>query len=57
MDATPVVTVFLRNEGAVLLLRRSEEVGSYPGAWGAVAGHAEGDPESQALAEVEEETG
>lgn len=54
---TPVVTVFLRHEGEVLLFRRSEEVGSYPGQWSAVAGHVEADdPESSALAEIEEET-
>lgn len=55
---TPVVTVFLRNRGEVLLLRRSAEVGSYPGQWGAVAGHVEDDdPRASALQEIEEETG
>jgi translation initiation factor 2B subunit (eIF-2B alpha/beta/delta family)/isopentenyldiphosphate isomerase len=46
MDETRVVTCFLRNRGEVLLLRRSEEVGSYPDEWGGVAGHAEGDPDT-----------
>lgn len=56
--ATPVVTVFLRNRGDVLLLRRSADVGSYPGRWGAVAGHVEqNDPEASARQEIEEETG
>ena len=41
MDERAVVTVFLRNAGQVLLLRRSEDVGSYSGKWGGVAGHAE----------------
>ncbi len=55
---TPVVTVFLRHRGDVLLLRRSEDVGSYPGKWGAVAGHLENDdPLASALTEIEEETG
>jgi len=47
---THVVTVFLRNDGDVLLLRRSDAVGSYSGRWGAVAGHAEGErrPEGDA---------
>lgn len=54
---THVVTCFLRHRGAVLLLRRSDAVGSYPGRWGAVAGHADGDPEAAAHAEIEEETG
>jgi translation initiation factor 2B subunit (eIF-2B alpha/beta/delta family) len=57
MDETHVVTCFLRNRGEVLLLRRSEEVGSYPGKWGGVAGHAEGDPDALAREEIEEETG
>jgi translation initiation factor 2B subunit (eIF-2B alpha/beta/delta family) len=57
-EATPVVTIFLRHRGDVLLLRRSEEVDSYPGQWGAVAGHVERDnPEASALDEIEEETG
>jgi translation initiation factor 2B subunit (eIF-2B alpha/beta/delta family)/8-oxo-dGTP pyrophosphatase MutT (NUDIX family) len=57
MDETAVVTCFLRNGTDVLLLRRSEAVGSYAGQWGAVAGHAEGDPDAAARAEVREETG
>ncbi|MFB6133188.1 MAG: NUDIX domain-containing protein [Halanaeroarchaeum sp.] len=57
MDETPVVTVFLRNDSDVLLLRRSDAVGSYSGQWGTVAGHAEGSPDAQALVEIREETG
>lgn len=57
MDETGVVTCFLRHEAAVLLLRRSDGVGSYPGLWGAVAGHAEGDPDAAAREEIREETG
>lgn len=58
VSTTPVVTVFLRHRGDVLLLRRSEDVGSYPGQWGAVAGHVENDnPRASALDEIEEETG
>ena len=56
-DETAVVTVFLRNGADVLLLRRSDAVGSYPGQWGAVAGHAEGDPARLAREEIREETG
>jgi translation initiation factor 2B subunit (eIF-2B alpha/beta/delta family) len=56
-DETGVVTVFLRNGSDVLLFRRSEAVGSYTGQWGAVAGHAEGDPGRLARAEIREETG
>jgi translation initiation factor 2B subunit (eIF-2B alpha/beta/delta family) len=54
---TGVVTVFLRNGSDVLLFRRSDAVGSYSGQWGAVAGHAEGDPERLAREEIREETG
>jgi translation initiation factor 2B subunit (eIF-2B alpha/beta/delta family)/8-oxo-dGTP pyrophosphatase MutT (NUDIX family) len=56
-EPTDVVTVFLRNAGDVLLLRRSEEVGSYPGRWGGIAGHSEGDPDAAAREEIREETG
>lgn len=56
-DPTHVVTCFLRNAGEVLLIRRSDEVGTYPGLWGAVSGYAEGDPDEQARAEIDEETG
>ncbi len=57
MDERSVVSCLLRNEGAVLLCRRSDEVGSYPGRWGVVAGHAEGDPDRAAREEIAEETG
>lgn len=56
-DETGVVTVLLRNGSDVLLLRRSDAVGSYGGQWGTVAGHAEGDPERLALEESSEGTG
>jgi translation initiation factor 2B subunit (eIF-2B alpha/beta/delta family) len=55
--ATDVVTAFLRHGPDVLLLKRSESVGSYSGQWGGVAGHAEGDPEGLARTEIGEETG
>lgn len=58
MTETSVVTVFLRHRGDVLLLRRSDEVGSYPNRWGAVAGHVETtDPLDSALDEIREKTG
>ena len=56
-DATHVVTAFLRNGGRVLLLRRSDAVGTYRGQWGGVSGFAEGDPDEQVWVEIDEETG
>jgi ADP-ribose pyrophosphatase YjhB (NUDIX family) len=52
-----VVTVFLRHEGKILLLRRSERVGSYRGRWAGVAGYLDADPLAQAMTEIGEETG
>jgi translation initiation factor 2B subunit (eIF-2B alpha/beta/delta family) len=58
MDTRSVVTVFLRNRGDVLLLQRSDDVGSYAGQWGGVAGHVEDrSPREAAEQEIEEETG
>ncbi len=54
---THVVTAFLRNRGEVLLLRRSDAVGTYAGQWGGVSGFAAGDPDTQARTEISEETG
>ncbi|MXR52087.1 NUDIX domain-containing protein [Halovenus sp. WSH3] len=63
MDEREVVTGFLRNDGEILLLQRSEDVGSYRGRWGGIAGHVEDhaedeDPYRGAIrAEIREETG
>jgi translation initiation factor 2B subunit (eIF-2B alpha/beta/delta family) len=58
LQEVEVVTCFLRNRGDVLLLKRSGQVGSYRGLWGAVSGHVEGrDPDGTALREIAEETG
>ncbi|PSQ33510.1 hypothetical protein BRD09_00495 [Halobacteriales archaeon SW_10_68_16] len=57
MHERSVVSCVLRHEGAVLLCRRSDDVGSYPGRWGVVAGGAEGDPDRAAREEIAEETG
>jgi translation initiation factor 2B subunit (eIF-2B alpha/beta/delta family)/8-oxo-dGTP pyrophosphatase MutT (NUDIX family) len=58
-DATNVVTVFLRNRGQVLALRRAESASTYPGRWCGVSGYVqEGeDPETTARREIEAETG
>jgi len=57
MEETEVVTCFLRHGAGIVLFRRSANVGSYEGMWGAVAGHAEGDPDAAAREEIREETG
>ncbi|AEH38024.1 NUDIX domain-containing protein [Halopiger xanaduensis] len=56
-DESHVVTAFLRHRGNVLLLRRSDAVGTYQGQWGGVSGFAEDDPDAQVRAEIREETG
>ncbi|MCI4345388.1 MAG: NUDIX domain-containing protein [Thermoplasmata archaeon] len=59
VEGVPVVTSFLeREDGRVLLLRRSEQVGSFRGRWAGVSGFVESrPPEDQARREIEEETG
>jgi len=57
MEERPVVTVLLRNNGAILLCRRSEAVGSCSGRWAGVAGHVEESPEAAARQEIREKTG
>lgn len=56
-SATDVVTAFLRDRSEVLLLRRSDHVGSFRGQWGGVSGYAEGEPDEQVRREISEETG
>ena len=62
MKQTDVVTSFLLRRTAsgdeVLLLRRSERVGTYAGRWAGVSGYLESaTPLEQAYREIEEETG
>ncbi|MEZ4864894.1 MAG: NUDIX pyrophosphatase [Caldilineaceae bacterium] len=54
----PVVTAFLRHAGKILLVRRSNAVGSYQGQWAGISGYLE-DPTAlaQARREIREETG
>ena len=51
-----VVTCFLESDGEILILRRSEQVGSYQGRWAGVSGYVETTPDEQALVEIKEET-
>lgn len=54
-----VVTCLLENNGEILILRRSEEVGTYRELWGGVAGFVEDDedPRETAIKEIKEEAG
>jgi len=54
-----VVTCFLENGGKILIMKRSQRVGTYKGKWGAVAGYVEENetPEQTARKEILEETG
>ena len=60
---TPVVTCFLRrsdqDEPHILLVRRSQRVGSYQAHWAGVSGFVEEgvSPDEQAYTEIREETG
>jgi len=58
LKSTPVVTAFLRYERRILLLQRSDRVGSYQGHWSAVSGYLEdATPLLQARREIREEVG
>jgi len=54
-----VVTSILRNRGRILILKRSDKVGSYRGSWAGVSGFVEKDEtyEEAARREIVEETG
>ena len=52
-----VVTCFLECDAEILILRRSEMVGSFPGRWAGVSGYVEATADEQTLVEIEEETG
>lgn len=54
-----VVTCLLENNGEILILKRSEEVGTYQELWGGVAGFVEGneEPQETAIKEIKEEVG
>jgi 8-oxo-dGTP pyrophosphatase MutT (NUDIX family) len=54
-----VVTCLLENNGEILILRRSERVGTYRGLWSGVSGYVEEDedPFETAVKEIREEVG
>jgi len=52
-----VVTAFIRHRGKILILRRSNKVGSYQGRWAGISGYLEEpSPLDQVLKEIYEET-
>ena len=57
LEEKKVVTCFLESDGEILILRRSEQVGSYRGKWAGVSGYVETTPDEQALVEIGEEAG
>ena len=52
-----VVTCFLMKDDRILILKRSQKVGTFKGKWAGVSGFIETLPESQSLLEIYEETG
>jgi len=54
-----VVTCLLENNGEILILRRSDDVGTYQEMWGGVAGFVEEneEPFDTAIKEIKEEVG
>ncbi|MFH1591531.1 MAG: NUDIX domain-containing protein [archaeon] len=60
LERRKVVSSFIRHDGRLLLLKRSENVGTYQGKWGIAAGHVEPEDtsmEARARIEIEEELG
>jgi 8-oxo-dGTP diphosphatase len=51
-----VVTCFIEFQGKILLLQRSQQVGSHKGKWAGVSGYLETSPDEQSLKEIREET-
>jgi 8-oxo-dGTP diphosphatase len=56
LEEKHVVTCFLESDGEVLILRRSQQVGTYQGRWAGVSGYMEKSDDEQALTEIGEET-
>jgi len=59
MDERHVVTCFLEHDGKVMILRRSERVGTYQHKWAGVSGYIEDDSSTveRAWTEIKEEAG
>ncbi|MEM3552372.1 MAG: NUDIX domain-containing protein, partial [Candidatus Bathyarchaeia archaeon] len=53
-----VVTCFLKSGEKILLVKRSEKVGTYKGKWAGISGYLdEENPDKQAFKEIKEEAG
>jgi len=58
MRLREVVTCFLQHNDRILVLKRSQKVGTHQGKWAGVSGSVEEQsPLAQALQEIDEETG
>lgn len=57
LEPVPVVTAFVYSGDRILLIKRSERVGTYPGAWAGFSGYVERMPLRQARVELAEEAG
>ncbi len=57
LETRKVVTAFLQHDGKILLVRRSQKVGTYQGRWSGISGYLEHEPLQQALIEIQEEVG
>jgi len=57
LEEKHVVTCFLEHGKMILILRRSQKVGTYKRAWAGVSGYLDGEPLDQAYTEIREETG
>ena len=57
LEEKHVVTCFLEQRKLILILRRSNRVGTYQRAWAGVSGYIEADALDQAFTEIREETG
>ena len=58
MDPKHIITIILKNNGSVLILKRSRKAGTYGGKWESVGGDVEGSsPLMLATRKIKEETG
>lgn len=56
LDVKNVVTCFIRYFDKILIVKRSQAVGTYQGFWSGISGYIEQEPINQAYTEINEET-